>query len=106
MSAATDAPPGVATPAGPNHGLRIFLLWLPVAACSANPTSVFAGSGDTVAIHVNASDPDNDPLTYSYTATGGSVDGSGPDARSRSRAPLAMLTSPAQGSRRRSCTPP
>ncbi len=37
----------------------------PVAACSANPTSVFAGSGDTVAIHVNASDPDNDPLTYS-----------------------------------------
>jgi outer membrane protein OmpA-like peptidoglycan-associated protein len=53
----------------------------PVAACSANPTSVFAGSSDTVAIHVNASDPDNDPLTYSYTATGGSVDGSGPDAR-------------------------
>jgi outer membrane protein OmpA-like peptidoglycan-associated protein len=53
----------------------------PVAACSATPTSVFAGSGDTIAIHVNASDPDNDPLTYSYTATGGTVDGSGPDAR-------------------------
>jgi outer membrane protein OmpA-like peptidoglycan-associated protein len=53
----------------------------PVAACSASPTSVFAGSGDTVAVHVNASDPDNDPLTYSYTATGGTVDGSGPDAR-------------------------
>jgi outer membrane protein OmpA-like peptidoglycan-associated protein len=53
----------------------------PVAACTANPTSVFAGSSDTVAIHVNASDPDNDPLTYSYTATGGTVDGSGPDAR-------------------------
>jgi outer membrane protein OmpA-like peptidoglycan-associated protein len=53
----------------------------PVAACAANPTSVFAGSSDTVAIHVNASDPDNDPLTYSYTATGGTVDGSGPDAR-------------------------
>ena len=53
----------------------------PVAACSANPTSVYAGSGDTVAIHVNASDPDNDPLTYSYTATGGSVEGTGPDAR-------------------------
>jgi outer membrane protein OmpA-like peptidoglycan-associated protein len=42
---------------------------------------MFAGSGDTVAIHVNASDPDNDPLTFSYTATGGVVDGSGPDAR-------------------------
>jgi len=53
----------------------------PVAACTASPTSVFAGSNDTVAIHVNASDPDNDPLTYSYTATGGTVDGSGPDAR-------------------------
>jgi outer membrane protein OmpA-like peptidoglycan-associated protein/opacity protein-like surface antigen len=53
----------------------------PVAACTASPTSVFAGSSDTVAIHVNASDPDNDPLTYSYTATGGTVDGSGPDAR-------------------------
>jgi outer membrane protein OmpA-like peptidoglycan-associated protein len=53
----------------------------PVAACSANPTSVYAGSGDAVAIHVDASDPDNDPLTYSYTATGGSVEGTGPDAR-------------------------
>ncbi|MGB9465822.1 MAG: OmpA family protein [Candidatus Acidiferrum sp.] len=53
----------------------------PVAACTASPTSVFAGSGDVAAIHVNASDPDNDPLTYSYTATGGAVDGSGPDAR-------------------------
>jgi outer membrane protein OmpA-like peptidoglycan-associated protein len=53
----------------------------PVAACSANPTSVYAGSGDSVALHVDASDPDNDPLTYSYTATGGSVQGTGPDAR-------------------------
>jgi len=53
----------------------------PIAACSANPVSVYAGSGDTVAVHVNASDPDNDPLTYSYTATGGTVAGTGPDAR-------------------------
>ena len=53
----------------------------PVAACSANPTSVYAGSGDTVAVHVNASSPNNLPLTYSYTATGGAVDGTGPDAR-------------------------
>lgn len=53
----------------------------PVAACSANPTSIFAGSGDSVAIHVNASSPQNDPLTFSYTATGGAVDGNGPDAR-------------------------
>ena len=53
----------------------------PVAACSANPTSLYAGSGDTVTVHVNASSPDNVTLTYSYTATGGSVDGTGPDAR-------------------------
>jgi outer membrane protein OmpA-like peptidoglycan-associated protein len=65
--------PHEAPPAPVNHP--------PVAACSASPTSLFAGSGDTVAVHVNASDPDNDPLTYSYTATGGAVDGSGPDAR-------------------------
>ena len=60
-------------PPPPNHP--------PVAACSVNPATVFAGSGDSVAVHVNASDPDNDPLTYSYTATGGAVDGTGPDAR-------------------------
>jgi len=65
--------PHEAPPAPVNHP--------PVAACSASPASVFAGSSDTVAVHVNASDPDNDPLTYSYTATGGAVDGSGPDAR-------------------------
>ncbi|GAC1701391.1 MAG: hypothetical protein NVS9B4_04600 [Candidatus Acidiferrum sp.] len=53
----------------------------PVAACSVSPASVFAGSNDAVAVHVNASDPDNDTLTYSYTATGGTVEGTGPDAR-------------------------
>jgi outer membrane protein OmpA-like peptidoglycan-associated protein len=53
----------------------------PVAACSASPTSVFAGSNDPVAVHVNASSPESLPLTYSYTATGGAVEGTGPDAR-------------------------
>lgn len=60
-------------PPPPNHP--------PVAACAANPTSVYAGSGDAVQIHVTATDPDNDQLTYSYTATGGTVDGTGPDGR-------------------------
>ena len=53
----------------------------PVAACSVNPTSIYVGSGEAVAVHVNASDPDNDPLTYSYSATGGAVEGNGADAR-------------------------
>jgi outer membrane protein OmpA-like peptidoglycan-associated protein len=60
-------------PPPPNHP--------PVAACSVSPASVYAGSGDSVAVHVNASDPDNDPLTYSYTATGGTVEGTGTEAR-------------------------
>jgi hypothetical protein len=60
-------------PPPPNHP--------PMAACSVNPASVYAGSGDSVAVHVNASDPDNDPLTYGYTATGGTVEGTGADAR-------------------------
>ncbi|HTP67565.1 MAG TPA: OmpA family protein [Dongiaceae bacterium] len=60
-------------PPKPNHP--------PVASCSANPTSVYQGSNDAVAVHVAATDADNDPLTYSYTATGGTVDGTGPDVR-------------------------
>jgi outer membrane protein OmpA-like peptidoglycan-associated protein len=53
----------------------------PVAACAASPASVYAGSGDSVAVHVTASDPDSDTLTYSYTATGGTVEGTGADGR-------------------------
>jgi outer membrane protein OmpA-like peptidoglycan-associated protein len=60
-------------PPPPNHP--------PVAACSVTPASIYAGSGDTVAVHVTASDPDNDALNYSYTATGGIVDGTGPEVR-------------------------
>jgi hypothetical protein len=53
----------------------------PVASCSASPASVFAGSNDPIAVHVNASSPESLPLTYTYTATGGTVEGTGPDAR-------------------------
>jgi hypothetical protein len=42
---------------------------------------VSQGSTDPVAIHVDASSPASLPLTYSYTATGGTVDGTGPDGR-------------------------
>jgi len=63
-------PPSTPPPSGP-----------PTASCSANPTSVYAGSNDPAAIHVTASSPASLPLTYGYTATGGTVEGTGPDAR-------------------------
>ena len=54
---------------------------------------MYAGSGDSVAVRVNASDPDNDPLTYSYSATGGTVLGTGPDARwSSTGVPVGVYT--------------
>ena len=57
----------------PNHS--------PVASCSAERSMVYAGSGDFVVVRADASDPDNDSLTYYWTANGGAVDGSGPQAR-------------------------
>ena len=53
----------------------------PTASCSASPAAVIQGSNDPSAIHVTASSPASLPLNYSYTATGGTVDGTGPDAR-------------------------
>ncbi len=53
----------------------------PVASCSAERSSVYAGSGDTVVVRVQASDPDGDPLTYAWTATGGGVEGTGAEVR-------------------------
>lgn len=60
-------------PPKPNHP--------PTASCSADASSVYFGSTDPVGVHVNGADLDNDPLTYSYTATGGTVDGTGPNVR-------------------------
>ncbi len=53
----------------------------PTASCSADKNTVVAGSGETVPVHVSASDPDGDSLTYAWSTTGGRVDGTGPDAR-------------------------
>jgi len=53
----------------------------PVVSCAADKTSVFAGSGDTVSITANGSDPDGDPITYTWMATGGNVNGTGAQVR-------------------------
>jgi len=53
----------------------------PTASCSADKSMVYLDSGDTVTISATASDPDNDPLTYTWSSTGGRVDGSGPRVR-------------------------
>jgi len=53
----------------------------PVVECSTERKTVYAGSGDIVAMRAQASDPDNDPLTYSWTASNGVVEGSGPEVR-------------------------
>jgi outer membrane protein OmpA-like peptidoglycan-associated protein len=53
----------------------------PVVSCSADKAAVYAGSGDSAVVRADASDPDSDPLTYSWSTNGGAVEGSGPEAR-------------------------
>jgi outer membrane protein OmpA-like peptidoglycan-associated protein len=53
----------------------------PMASCSVDKSMVYLGSGDIVVARASASDPDNDPLTYSWTTNGGTLEGNGPDAR-------------------------
>ena len=64
---------GGTPPPPPNHS--------PVASCSVDKTMVYAGSGDFAVVSANASDPDNDPLIYSWTTNGGTVEGNGPEVR-------------------------
>src|SRR6202011_3383726 len=53
----------------------------PTTSCSIDKSMVYAGSGDFAVLRANASDPDHDPLTYSWTTNGGTVEGSGPEVR-------------------------
>jgi outer membrane protein OmpA-like peptidoglycan-associated protein/opacity protein-like surface antigen len=53
----------------------------PTIACTANPNTVHAETDEFATIHADANNPDNATLTYTWTATGGSVDGTGPDVR-------------------------
>ena len=49
----------------------------PTVSVVVNPTTVFAGSNDSVTGTATAADPDNDTLTYKWTATGGTIEGTG-----------------------------
>lgn len=51
----------------------------PTVACNANPDTVHAGTNESAAIHAETTNPDNANLTYQWSATGGSVDGTGAD---------------------------
>ena len=53
----------------------------PVASCSADKSSLVAGSGEVVDVRVQGSSPDNLPLTYAWSATGGQVEGTGSEVR-------------------------
>jgi hypothetical protein len=46
-----------------------------ITSVAVNPNSVNANG--IVAVSVTATDPENDPLTYAYTVTGGSISGTG-----------------------------
>jgi outer membrane protein OmpA-like peptidoglycan-associated protein len=50
----------------------------PTVSCDVDKTSV--SPGERVRCHATASDPDGDPLTYEWSASSGSVSGTGPEA--------------------------
>ncbi len=51
------------------------------AACSTDRDMVYADSGDVIAVHVKAETSDRYPVNYSWSASDGTVDGTGPDVR-------------------------
>ncbi|MGA8231877.1 MAG: OmpA family protein [Candidatus Acidiferrales bacterium] len=52
-----------------------------VASCSADTDTVYAGSGNVVAVRAEANNPAQSPLTYSWSASEGTIDGTGSAVR-------------------------
>ncbi len=53
----------------------------PTATCSATPSTVHLEMNEVAVIRAEATSPDGRPLTYTWSATGGTVDGTGPEVR-------------------------
>jgi len=53
----------------------------PTISISADKNLVYLDSADTVTVKAAASDPDSDPLTYTWSASCGHIDGDGPQVR-------------------------
>ncbi len=53
----------------------------PTVSCTEDKSMVYLDSGDVVTVNCTASDPDNDPLTWTWSSTCGKVDGTGPTVR-------------------------
>jgi outer membrane protein OmpA-like peptidoglycan-associated protein len=53
----------------------------PTVSCSMEKSMVYLDSAGAVAVTATASDPDNDPLSYTWSASGGRVDGTGAHVR-------------------------
>jgi outer membrane protein OmpA-like peptidoglycan-associated protein len=53
----------------------------PTITISPSPAKVYQGSGDKSVVQAQAADPDNDPLTYTWSATGGTIEGTGNEVR-------------------------
>jgi outer membrane protein OmpA-like peptidoglycan-associated protein len=51
------------------------------ASCSVDKEVVFVGAGEFVAVHVRADNTDSNPVTYSWSASEGAIDGTGADVR-------------------------
>ncbi len=54
------------------------------ATCSADKEMVYAGSGDLVVVDAQAGNPGQNSLNYTWSASEGTVDGTGPEVRWRS----------------------
>jgi outer membrane protein OmpA-like peptidoglycan-associated protein len=65
----------------------------PTASCSANPGTVHLDTDEVAVVRADAKSPDGVPLTYTWSATGGAVDGTGPEVRwSPKGAPVGSYT--------------